>query len=425
VNKYKIIIAHPGRQHSYRLASALKKNGHLFKYITTVYNKDSSLLMKIGKLILNNENVRRLKNRINTDLNDYDVVQFNEIYGLLLLLLLRLDSKKYLFNLFNNYVSRLFGKKVANYAIKNNVDAVICYDGNFSALTCFNILEEKAPQILRVIDHAHPPRNFLYGVYKNLESSSKEFTLTYENCEYLTSETRIISDAAEIKSAQKHIVASDFSIKALYHNNVNSRDICKVPYGVNHNVFKKIKSKHDNNNKIKILFIGEINQRKGIKQILEAAKILSDQNFEFNLIGLGMSNHSELYKPYKEYVNFLGLVSFETLLCQLKSSDVFIFPSLGEGFGLVLLEALSSGLPVICSRNCAGPDLIQDGKNGFLIDAGDTNALVDKLLWFESNRDKLPEMSQYARKSSSKYTWENYEKNVVSAIEMSLNSTDK
>ena len=425
MNKYKVIVAHPGRQHSYRLSSALKKHGNLFKYITTVYNKESSLLMTMAKLILKNDNLSRLRKRKNNDLLDQDVVQFNEIHGLILLLILRLDSKKYLFNSLNDFFSKLFAKKVANYAIKNNVDAVICYDGSFCALICFNILKEKAPHILRIIDHAHPPRNFLHEVYKNLEKSSEEFTLTYENCKYLTSETRIISDAAEIKSAQKHIVASDFSVKALYHNNINSRDICKVPYGVNHDVFQQIKSKHDINNKIKILFIGEINQRKGIKQILEAAKILSDQNFEFNLIGMGMSNYPELYKPYKEYVNFLGLVSFETLLGQLKSSDVFIFPSLGEGFGLVLLEALSSGLPVICSRNCAGPDLIEDGKNGFLIDAGDTIALVDKLLWFESNRDKLPEMSQYARKSSSKYTWGIYEKNVVSGIEMFLNNTDK
>tara|TARA_B110000208_G_C11775666_1_gene431941 strand:- start:234 stop:1508 length:1275 start_codon:yes stop_codon:yes gene_type:complete len=424
VNNYKVIIAHPGRQHSFRLASALKKHGHLYKYISTVYNKESSLLMKIGKIVLNNDNLRRLRNRKNNDLLDKEVVQFNELYGLFLLLILRLDSKKYLFNSLNNHLSKLFGKKVANYAIKNNVDAVICYDGSFCALTCFTILKEKAPNIIRIIDHAHPPRNFLHDVYKNLESSSKEFTLTYESCEYLTSESRLKKDAAEIDSAQKHIVASNFSIKALYYNNVCSGDICKVPYGVNHDVFHHINLKLDINKKINILFIGEINQRKGIKQILEAAKILSDQNFQFNLIGLGMSNHSELYKPYKNYVNFLGLVSFETLLGQLKSSDVFIFPSLGEGFGLVLLEALSSGLPVISSRNCAGPDLIEDGKNGFLIDAGDTSALVDKILWFQSNRDKLLEMSQYARQSSLKYTWETYEKKVVSGIEMFLNDTD-
>jgi glycosyltransferase involved in cell wall biosynthesis len=425
LKNYKVIIAHPGRQHSFRLASALKKHGHLFRYISTVYNKDSSLLMKIGKLVLNNDNLRRLRNRKNNDLLDQEVVQFNELYGLFLLLILRLDSKKRLFNSLNNHLSKLFGKKVANYAIKNNVDAVVCYDGSFCALTCFNILKEKAPHILRIIDHAHPPRNFLYDVYKNLESSSKEFTLTYENCEYLTSESRIKKDAAEIDSAQKHIVASSFSMKALYYNNVNPLNIFKVPYGVNHDVFKSIKLNHEINKKINILFIGEINQRKGIKQILEAAKILSDKNFEFNLIGMGMNNHLELYEPYKKYVNFLGLVSFETLLGQLKSSDVFIFPSLGEGFGLVLLEALSSGLPVICSRNCAGPDLIEDGKNGFLIDAGDTSVLVDKILWFDSNRDKLPEMRQYARKSSLKYTWETYEKNVVSGIEMFLNNTDK
>ena len=424
MSKYKIIVAHPGKQHSYRLASALKKREYLFKYITTVYNKESSLLMNICKLILKNDTLNRLRNRKNNDLLDNDVIQFSELYGLVLLLILRIDSGKYFFNFLNDHLAKQFAKKVANYAIKNNVDAVICYDGSFCALTCFNILKEKAPHILRIIDHAHPPRNFLHEVYKNLEKISGEFVLTYDTCDYLSSTKRLHLDAAEIQSAQKHIIASDFSMQALHYNNVSSSDIFKVPYGVNHHVFNQIKSNHKINKKINILFIGEINQRKGIKQILDAAKILSNKNFEFNLIGIGMNNHSELYQPYKKHVNFLGLVSFETLLSQLKTSDVFIFPSLGEGFGLVLLEALSSGLPIICSKNCAGPDLIQDGKNGFLIDAGDTNALVEKLLWFDLNRDSLLKMSQYARESSLKYTWGNYEEKIDLALEMFFNTKD-
>ena len=84
-NNLKIIVAHPGKQHSFRVATALEKKGMLFKYATTVYDKKSSLLMRVVKMFLNKDNAQRANGRKCPFIPDEKVVQFCEFEGLLLL----------------------------------------------------------------------------------------------------------------------------------------------------------------------------------------------------------------------------------------------------------------------------------------------------------------------------------------------------
>ena len=216
----------------------------------------------------------------------------------------------------------------------------------------------------------------------------------------------------EAKKADIHIVASTFSKAASAFNGIDEEHIILAPYGVDNKAFHPMEKDYQNG--LKILFVGEINQRKGIYQILEAAKQLKDLNIEFNLVGTGVC--PELYKPYEQYVNFLGRVSFEILQEKYGTSHIFIFPSMGEGFGLVIPEALSSGLPVIASKNCSGPDIIQDGYNGFVIDAGSTKQLVDKIKWFYEHMEQLPVFQNNAIQSVKEMTWGNYEEILVSQL---------
>lgn len=139
----KVIVAHPGQQHSFRVAKAMKDAGMLYKYATTVYNKESSVLMTILKLFLNKDNYDRAQQRKCANLEDDDVVQFCEIDGLLLLALQRVDFTRYFSGKYSGYISRKFQRKLAKYIIKNDVDAVISYDTNSAVL--FHILKEKAP----------------------------------------------------------------------------------------------------------------------------------------------------------------------------------------------------------------------------------------------------------------------------------------
>lgn len=409
----KILVAHPGRQHSYRVATGLAHNDMLDKYVTTVYNKDDSFLMNVTKMFIHGDEKKRADKRKCPDVDDSEVVQFCEFTGLLELLISRLDhSRKFAIWFRHKVVSDCFQRKLARYIIKNDVKAVISYDTNSTIL--FSILKKKAPDVIRIIDNAHACRNYLYEVYNEKLESSKQFVKTYEACGYLTDKNFASIFGDEAKLADYHIVASSFSKKASEFNGIPEEKILVVPYGVSEAAFKPWEK--DYSNGLKVLFVGELNQRKGICQILDAAKELHDLNIEFNIIGSGREYCSELYKPYEEYVNFLGRVTFEDLQMYYGTSHIFVFPSMGEGFGLVLPEALSSGLPAIASRNCAGPDLIKDGYNGFLIDAGETEQLKEKILWFYNNMDKLPQMQENAVDSVKELTWEKYEETLASQL---------
>ena len=104
----------------------------------------------------------------------------------------------------------------------------------------------------------------------------------------------------------------------------------------------------------------------------------------------------------------------------LKSADFMVFPSLGDGFGLSVTEALASGCPVICSENAGVSDLIEDGYNGFVIPAQNVDAIIKNVIYFFQNREHLKQMQINARQTAIKYTWENYYKNIGDIFEQIL-----
>jgi glycosyltransferase involved in cell wall biosynthesis len=107
-------------------------------------------------------------------------------------------------------------------------------------------------------------------------------------------------------------------------------------------------------------------------------------------------------------IHFAGYVTRDVLAAYYQQCDIFVFPTLGEGYGLVLLEALSCGLPVICSDLAGGNDAITDGYNGFVFEGGNNDALKEKIEWFIQHREKISQMSKNARKTAMNYSWEHY-----------------
>jgi glycosyltransferase involved in cell wall biosynthesis len=416
----KIIVAHPGRQHSFRLAEALERHGMLFKYVTTVYDSSNSFWMKLTKLFIRGDDLNRANKRKISNVNDSKIIQFCELLGLILLLVYRFDKSQRFSRAFSKFVSYCFQRKLANYIIKNKIGIVISYDCNSSIL--FDILKAKAPNVIRIIDDAHPNRNYLYKVYNDILDTAGDFAKTYQVCGYLTDKKCAETYGEEARKANFHIVASNFSMKSVLYNGFKENQIILAPYGVSNSSFKPVEKNYTHG--LNVLFVGEVNQRKGIAQILESArqlKIDGNNDIEFNIVGGGSSLCSELYEPYKKIVHLRGRVSFEDLQKYYGLSHIFVFPSVGEGFGLVILEALSAGLPVIASRNCGGPDIIQDGYNGFLIDAGSTEQLKEKILWFQNHMEELPQMSRNAVQSVSNMTWEHYGDNLVKQLKTKIN----
>ena len=126
----------------------------------------------------------------------------------------------------------------------------------------------------------------------------------------------------------------------------------------------------------------------------------------------GFNHNSTWYVNYaeRENIHYLGFVTRDVISDLFASVDVFVLPSFAEGLALVGLEAMSCGLPIICSQFSGVNDLIEEKSNGLIIDVFDVDSLYNAIKYF-INIDSIEyrKMSLNARRIADAYTWNNYE----------------
>ena len=98
-------------------------------------------------------------------------------------------------------------------------------------------------------------------------------------------------------------------------------------------------------------------------------------------------------------------------------SDVLVLPSLGEGFGLVVTEALACGLPVIVTPNVGASDLVHDGQEGFVVPVRSADLIAERLQTLCLDRKLLAAMSRHAQASAEKHSWESYRASFADTLE--------
>ncbi|MDP8248106.1 MAG: glycosyltransferase family 4 protein [Candidatus Tritonobacter lacicola] len=164
------------------------------------------------------------------------------------------------------------------------------------------------------------------------------------------------------------------------------RDTVKVVYpGFDRILPGRLESPNiDGSGAVRLLFVGEVRPRKGLEYLIEAVAMLKDMDIFLSIVG-DLTFESDYYEALRgkareleieERVLFLGRVPSEELTAQYRSADIFILSSLLEGFGIVLLEAMSFGLPIIATKAGSIPELVEDGINGFLVDRASSVGLA-------------------------------------------------
>jgi len=174
---------------------------------------------------------------------------------------------------------------------------------------------------------------------------------------------------------------------------------------------------HPVNGKFKILFVGRHIERKGICYLIEAAKYLPKDKFEIRIVGVG--DLTEQLKQQAAAVSegaeiiFTGKLSPEALANEYKTANVFTLPAIvdhkgdTEGLGVVLIEAMELGLPIIASNVGGIPDVVVDGESGILVPEKDPVALADAFKRLEANPTLIQKLLAGARKRIDEcFTWD-------------------
>ena len=123
------------------------------------------------------------------------------------------------------------------------------------------------------------------------------------------------------------------------------------------------------------------------------------------------------YKSNKKII-FKNSMSQSKLNEQYSGSNVFITCSIEEGLSMVQLQAMSCGLPIICTPNSGGDEIIEDGKDGYILPIRDIEKLKKKILYLYNNQSICFEMGVRAQKKvKDSFSWELYGKNVISTYQ--------
>ena len=136
------------------------------------------------------------------------------------------------------------------------------------------------------------------------------------------------------------------------------------------------RSTFDPSRTFRVLFLGQVILRKGIQYLIEAAKLLRTENIHFDIVGpIGISKDAVNSAPAN--MTFYGAVSRDRTQEFYLRADVFVLPTLSDGFAMTQLEAMARGLPVIATANCG--EVVTDGVDGLLVEAGNAIALAESI----------------------------------------------
>jgi glycosyltransferase involved in cell wall biosynthesis len=219
---------------------------------------------------------------------------------------------------------------------------------------------------------------------------------------------------AELALADKVSVASAFTRRSLEQSAVRA-PVVVAPYGFPVEAFPP--RARGPSGRFVVIAVGSQDLRKGTPYLLEAWKRASLADAELRLIG-----PMRLARPFLD--RYAGLFTHlppmprAALGRHYAEADLLVFPTLGDGFGLVIQEAMCSATPVLATTSSGGPECITDGVDGWLIPPRNIDALVERLRAAAADRDGMRAMGLRARARAERWTWSDATATAIAALEL-------
>lgn len=291
---------------------------------------------------------------------------------------------------------------------KNQISAVYAYEDG--ALSSFKMAKSKGVGCYYdlPIGYWKSARRLLHE--ERVKNPKWANTLTG----FKDSEEKLERKDKELMLAERIFVASTFTKKTLEEFDGYLPYIEVIPYGFPEvNELKQYQSL--NGRKLKILFVGGLSQRKGISYLFDAIKGLEDQ-VSLTVVGQKSVPDCEVLNENLTHHTWVPSMPHHEVLACMRNHDVFVFPSLFEGFGMVITESMSQGLPVITTKRTAGPDLIDNKENGWIVETASSKAIRDVLEEILSDESLLVRIGKAAQLKAKTRPWSVYGDELVEAI---------
>ncbi len=218
-------------------------------------------------------------------------------------------------------------------------------------------------------------------------------------------------DAEKYAVSDLVLVPSHFTEKAVVELAPKNTAIAQVPYGFELGAFAGANTPIPG----RALCVGTVGRRKGHPDLAAAARLLAQKNSRAKIRVVGPDNSGISAHPAMAGPDYVGQVPRSVVAQEYGSADFFVLPTICDSFGIVIVEAMAMGLPVITTENCG--DIVRDGVDGFVVPIRDPNTLAARIEELTEDRDLRDRMSQAARERALSFNQDAYSQRLLAAMQ--------
>lgn len=402
-----VTVAQLGAREDYSIPVALSQLGYLERFYTDLYlqGRERQLLQAIAPLPVVGSLARKTLSRHNSQLpsGSGSLKRFNGL-GLRYLLALRRasQSSEALYRAFLDY-GRAFEEAILAGGLPPRTTHLYAFD--HAALALFEGAARTHPSCRRILNQIYPA---LYEETLEQEEEDRwpNWAIAprapfYRSATFQEWQER---QQAEWDLADTIVVNSTYSGEAIARVAPKVRPKLQVvPLTVNLGAYRPYQRerRYDGKGPLRALFVGSVNLRKGIPDLLTAFAQLPPEVAQLRVVGSSQLR-PECLARFAERVDFSGPIPHGSMARVYDEADIFVFPTISDGFAAVLLEAMAVGLPVIATPNCS--DIVVDGVNGYRVPLRAPAAIVAKILTLQRQPELLGALSRGAIATVAGYT---------------------
>lgn len=407
----RVMVVHAGSRDHYQLALAFSEVGAEVHLVTDFYFRPGTLFGCIVKMILGRAVYKRFVPNLNVRVKSSLALLLLDVLGRWIPRSTRIYALK----------SALLARAAHRLSSTLSFDEIVFY--SHSGLSAFLRLTSKKLPVCMFQMHPHPALvRDLYRDYIAFRPVISDDLHAQE--EELADDAGYVADlGADAKHCKLVFCASSFTKASLTHAGVSSDRIVIAPYGCGVRTRQPVVASEHLETRpdragIRLAFVGQFVIRKGVYELLSAIYSRADVALTIYTRDreLAEQRMRDWFGKLLANVTVWSIADDDAMWARVAENDFLILPSLVEGFGLVISEAMSIGLPVISSKNSAGPELIKDGHSGYLlsgyteidIGSGLDRALRDRLSW------QMIRMN--AKRAAEQHTWARFRREIVSSF---------
>lgn len=296
---------------------------------------------------------------------------------------------------------RWFGRWAARQLERRPWDVIHCWSGVSEELLADRSIQARARVLMRGSSHIAEQAALLTE-----EERRTGVTIDRPSAWMIAREER------EYAIADHIVVLSEFARASFARHGVHADRVTVLPLGVDVDAFRPsttdVRRRIDRVSAgapLRVLFVGTLSARKGLRDVVATARRCLDLPMTFTLVGPSIPESGALLSDLPPNVIVAGPKTQEALPGVYADADVFLFPTIEDGFAMVLTQATAAGLVLMASTNCAAPDLLTDGAQGWSVPIRNVDGMVERLQWCHEHRESLAALLERAAATPRHRDW--------------------